>query len=125
METDRYGREPGRIHLSRASSEGVGADTQTPGGSSLRTHDPFPVQGRLRVRYQPTVVDPVEIQLARIEAQRAAAQEAVARGHCPQADPVDLRGIPCIARGVGGTSPHTNPATAVLRLDHQSVRPHG
>jgi len=83
----------------------------------MRTKDPFPIQGRLRVRYTPQTVDPIEIQLAQIEAKREAAREAVAAGKCVQANPADLRGIPCIARGVGGTSPHTNPATAVLRLD--------
>jgi len=83
----------------------------------MRTQDPFPTQGRYRVRYTPTVVDPIEIELAQIEAKREAAREAVNAGKCEQADPVDLRGIPCIARGVGGTSPGTNPATAVLRLD--------
>ena len=29
----------------------------------------------------------------------------------------DLRGVPVIGKGIGGTSPGTNPATAVLRLD--------
>ena len=81
----------------------------------MRTRDPFPTNKteenrRLLVHYEPIVVNPIEIQLARIEAQREAAREAVAKGHTPQADPADLRGIPCIARGVGGTSPGTNPA---------------
>ncbi len=94
----------------------------------MRTPDPFPVDAneqnrRLRVRYVPTVVDPIEMELAKIEAQREAAREAVAKGKTQDADPADLRGIPCIARGVGGTSPGTNPSTAVLRLDRdQSVR---
>jgi len=85
----------------------------------MRTHDPFPVQGRLRVRYQPPIIDPIEIELAKIEAERERAREAVAKGKTEDADPADLRGIPCIARGVGGTSPGTNPATAVLRLDRE------
>lgn len=88
----------------------------------MRTRDPFPVDAneknrRLRVRYVPTVVDPIEAELARIEAQREQAKADVAKGKAMDADPVDLRGIPCIARGVGGTSPGTNPASAVLRLD--------
>lgn len=31
------------------------------------------------------------------------------------ANPADLRGIPCIARGVGGTQPNTNPLTETIR----------
>lgn len=65
------------------------------------------------------VHDPLEILLAQREAQEQAAREAVHHGHTPDADPADLRGIPCIARGVGGTSPGTNPATAVERLDRR------
>jgi hypothetical protein len=30
-------------------------------------------------------------------------------------EPADLRGIPVIARGVGGTSPGTDPETATIR----------
>jgi hypothetical protein len=83
----------------------------------MRTHDPFPVQGRLRVRYQPTVVDPIEVELAKIEAQREQAKADVEKGKTQDPDPADLRGIPCIARGVGGTSPGTNPWLAIDRLD--------
>lgn len=32
-------------------------------------------------------------------------------------DTRSLRGIPCIARGVGGTSPNTNPLAEVIRRD--------
>jgi hypothetical protein len=56
--------------------------------------------------------DPLETALAQREAQQAEIREAIANGHTPQADPADLRGIPVIARGVGGTSPGTNPYTA-------------
>jgi hypothetical protein len=75
---------------------------------------------RLLPRYTDKAIappDPLEAHIAHLEAKEAAARDAVAKGFTPQADPVDLRGIPCIARGVGGTSPGTNPATAVLRLD--------
>lgn len=57
-------------------------------------------------------IDPLEAAIIRIEAERAAAIQAVREGAHLDADPQDLRGIPCIARGVGGASPGTNPATA-------------
>lgn len=88
-----------------------------------RTRDPFPVQGRIRVRYQPITIDPLEAELARIEAEREAARAKIANGHAPDADPTDLRGIPCIARGVGGTSPGTDPYRALDRLDDPRRRP--
>lgn len=59
--------------------------------------------------------DPLEILIAQRQAEEARARADIDAGHNPPADPADLRGIPCIARGVGGTSPGTNPATAVLR----------
>lgn len=34
-----------------------------------------------------------------------------------EASPQDLRGIPVIGRGVGGTSPGTDPLNEALRLD--------
>jgi hypothetical protein len=55
----------------------------------------------------------LEAEIIRIEAQRQAAIAAVAEGKHVDADPQDLRGIPCIARGVGGTSPGTDPARVV------------
>lgn len=81
---------------------------------------------RLLPRYTdtPNVVhppDPLEQALAEHERKR---QEAIAKleaGHVPlEADPSDLRGIPCIARGVGGTSPGSNPLTETIR--RMSVR---
>jgi hypothetical protein len=36
-------------------------------------------------------------------------------GATAQGDPRKLRGIPCIARGVGGTSPGTNPEARATR----------
>jgi hypothetical protein len=66
--------------------------------------------------------DPLTKALAQREAAEAKARAAIAKGHTPDADPADLRGIPCIARGVGGTSPGTNPATAILHLDHRLTR---
>ena len=54
--------------------------------------------------------DPLEIMLAQRQAEHDRALAAIAQGITPQADPADLRGIPCLAKGVGGTSPGTNPA---------------
>jgi hypothetical protein len=80
-------------------------------------------RARILPRYTDSDIatDPLEIMFAQREAREKAAQDAVEKGRTPLADPVDLRGIPCVALGVGGTSPGTNPATAVLRLDN--VRP--
>jgi len=67
---------------------------------------------------QKLTTDPLEIMLAQREAEHANAIQRIKAG-APMADPTDLRGIPCIARGVGGTSPGTNPATAIFRNDHR------
>lgn len=56
------------------------------------------------------IPDPLEAEIIRIEAEREAAIQAVREGRHLQADPQDLRGIPCVARGVGGVSPGTDPA---------------
>lgn len=76
---------------------------------------------RILPRYTDQAIehDPLEQMLAQRAAEEERARRQVAAGVTPQADPADLRGIPCIARGVGGTSPGTNPATVVLRLDHR------
>lgn len=37
----------------------------------------------------------------------------------PKAEPGDLRGIPALARGVGGVSPGTSPESAIARVDRQ------
>jgi len=66
--------------------------------------------------------DPLEALIAKREAQETATREAINNGHTPQADPQDLRGIPCIARGVGGTSPGTNPAAVADRIDRRYPR---
>lgn len=71
--------------------------------------DPFPKQGRLRQRFEGAALDPIEIELLAREAREAQARDEVAQGICRQADPVDLRGIPVIARGTSGTSPGTSP----------------
>ena len=39
--------------------------------------------------------------------------------HQDATDEQRLRGIPCIAQGVGGTSPGTNPLAAAIRNDHR------
>ncbi len=53
--------------------------------------------------------DPLEILLAQREAEITTARTAIANGHTPMANPQDLRGIPCIAMGVGGTTPGSSP----------------
>lgn len=63
--------------------------------------------------------DPLELALAQRQAQQDEARRQVAAGRTPDADPQDLRGIPVIARGVGGTSPGTNPASQAERSDHR------
>lgn len=68
-----------------------------------------------RYTQQKLETDPLEIMLAQRQAREEAARQAVAEGRAVDADPTDLRGIPCIARGVGGTSPGTNPLTATIR----------
>lgn len=65
--------------------------------------------------------DPIEIAIAQRQAREHAAQAAIAAG-APPTDPADLRGIPCIARGVGGTSPGTNPLTSTIRTLMASSR---
>ena len=80
--------------------------------------DPFPTQGRYRGA-DPVDHDPLEIALAQREARETEIREAVANGYTPQADSVELRGIPVQAKGVGGTSPGTNPLAEACRNDHR------
>lgn len=68
-----------------------------------------------RFTQEPITTDPLELELARREAAEQAARTAIAQGRTADADPADIRGIPCIARGVGGTSPGTNPLTETIR----------
>lgn len=80
-----------------------------------------PLLPRYTHPHQPA--DPLELELAAKHAREHAARQAIAAG-APPTDPASLRGIPCIARGVGGTSPGTNPATHVLALDRlRTIRP--
>lgn len=71
---------------------------------------------------QPIHHDPLAAELARREAAEHAAREAIANGHNLDPDPADLRGIPCIARGVGGTSPGTNPEHHVIAQEARRLR---
>ena len=87
-----------------------------------RRRDPFPKQGRYRQRYERTPVDPLEVELARRAAEEAEIREQVANGYTPQADPEDLRGIPVQAKGVGGTSPGTDPLSQAVLSDHRLSR---
>jgi hypothetical protein len=56
--------------------------------------------------------DPLETMLNERQAAHEQARTAINAGAFLAADPADLRGIPCLAHGVGGTSPGTNPYTA-------------
>lgn len=67
-----------------------------------------------RFTQQPIEHDPLEHSIAVREAELERKRNEVARGYTPLADPQDLRGIPCIARGVGGTSPGTDPIRYLL-----------
>jgi len=64
---------------------------------------------------QTIIHDPLAIALAQHEARETRARTAINAGRCQDADPADLRGIPCIARGVGGTSPNTDPLRETIR----------
>lgn len=57
--------------------------------------------------------DPLEQHIANMQAREAKAREQVLAGHVPQASAEEGRGIPLIARGIGGTSPGTDPYLAV------------
>lgn len=78
-----------------------------------------------RFTQHPIHHDPLEQLLAQRQAQETAAREAINNGNAgQQADAADLRGIPCIAHGVGGTSPGTSPhgQAAAGHLDHHRLR---
>ena len=79
---------------------------------------------RILPRYTDTAIqhDPLEILLAERQAETERARQAINAGHTPQADPQDLRGIPCIARGTGGTSPGTAPEGALLAKERSATR---
>jgi len=66
-----------------------------------------------------TPADPLDRMLEERKAARERARQQVNAGRIFDADPQDLRGIPVIARGVGGTSPGTNPLTETIRRDHR------
>jgi hypothetical protein len=66
--------------------------------------------------------DPLETMLAQRQAEEERARLEVGAGRTPLADPADLRGIPCIARGAGGTSPGTAPEGALLSKERRTTR---
>lgn len=61
----------------------------------------------------------------RLEDERAIARAIIDSGQRIELDqhanPGDLRGIPIVGHGIGGTSPGTNPYTAIDRLDLRNV----
>lgn len=74
-----------------------------------RDHDPFSRQDRLRFRFTDAAVED-ERRLGQILLETGA--ESRPRQSAAQAEPGDLRGIPVIAMGVGGTSPGSDPFLA-------------
>jgi len=80
-------------------------------------HKPIGDRRRILPRYTDHAIehDPLEAMLAQHQARLEAERAKAAEGRNEDADPADLRGIPCIARGVGGTSPGTNPLTETIR----------
>lgn len=85
-------------------------------------HKPIGDRRRTLPRYTDHAIehDPLETMLAQHQARLEAERAKVAEGRTDEADPADLRGIPCIARGVSGTSPGTNPLHAVIK--NHSIR---
>lgn len=57
--------------------------------------------------------DPLERHIAAMQAREAEAVAAVNAGYTPLATAQEGRGIPLIGRGIGGTSPGTDPFLAV------------
>ncbi len=67
--------------------------------------------------------DPLEIMLAQRETEITRARTQIANGNAGNlADPADLRGIPCIANGVGGTQPHTDPPRETIARETRNIR---
>lgn len=81
---------------------------------------------RILPRYTDTAIhhDPLETMLAKREAERQTAIDTINAGLHLGGEAADLRGIPCIANGVGGTSPGTSPhgEAAAGHLDHRLRR---
>ena len=70
-------------------------------------------------------IDPLDAMLAKRELEHQQAIALIDNGKTPLSDSTDarrLRGIPCIAEGVTGTSPGTDPLRAVLATDHRLRR---
>lgn len=66
--------------------------------------------------------DPIEIMRAQRERKEAQAKAKIEAGTYLAPDPADLRGIPCIARGTGGTSPGTQPEGHLISAERRRER---
>ena len=66
--------------------------------------------------------DPLEIHLAQLEAKRQATINAMNTRNYATPDPTNLRGIPCIARGVGGTQPGSNPLSETVAREQRKLK---
>lgn len=62
-----------------------------------------------------TTADPLEIAAAAHQAREEAAQNAIAQQTTNLRQPLNPRGWPISTRGVGGTSPGTDPLTETIR----------
>lgn len=65
--------------------------------------------------------DPLDNWIAQRRREKERAKQRIDSG-ATVGDPADLRGIPVIARGVGGTSPETDPLAEAIRNDHRLRR---
>jgi hypothetical protein len=61
----------------------------------------------------PLTHDPLTQLIAQRDARESQAIAAINAGHIPLASPEQGRGIPIIGKGIGGTSPGTDPYLAV------------
>lgn len=83
--------------------------------------DPFPTQGRYR-GVEPVEHDPLEIELARREAEERDVREAIESGSHDARSPLNPRGWPIQTKGVSGTSPGTDPAREAEHIDRRVRR---
>lgn len=90
---------------------------------SVRTRDPFPADttGRVLPKYHRRQLE--QLDQRRVDrAVRESVQPRRVEGAAAGGDAQTLRGIPVQARGVGGTSPGSNPLAYVLEREAERER---